>query len=67
MLRVVRYCYLPLDPYLLAKSIKVFGGVVSSIIISKQLDLLTCLIFNKGFEFRELIEHFILSPNIGLL
>jgi hypothetical protein len=61
LLWVVRHYQLPLDPCFPTKGIKFLGGVLSSIIRSKHFDLLPCLIFNQGFEFFELAQHFILS------
>ena len=41
----VRHCQIPLDLYFPTKSVKLFGGIYSSIIWSQHFNLLTCLIF----------------------
>jgi hypothetical protein len=45
LLRVVWNSQLPLDSYLLAETLELLGGILSTIVRSQDFDLLPCMVF----------------------
>jgi hypothetical protein len=46
LLWIVRNNQLPLDSFLLAKTLEVLGGILTPIFLSQEFDILPCLVLN---------------------
>jgi hypothetical protein len=61
LLWVVRNSELPLDSYLLTKTLELLRGILTPIVQFQDFDLLPYLVFNKSFEILNSIRDFILG------